>query len=86
MRIVEIPDDGIVRSPIMNGEDTVGEMRVDLSYLPTLKDVAPVVHARWEEITGGMVMLGNCSSCKIRQPVYGTNHCKNCGAKVSLED
>lgn len=41
-----------------------------------------VVHGRWENVTGGMVMIGNCSECKVRQPVIETNYCKNCGAKM----
>lgn len=45
-------------------------------------DVEPVVYGRWENITGGMVVLGDCSECKVRQPVIGTNYCKNCGAKM----
>ena len=49
-------------------------------------DVAPVRHGRWENITGGMIPLGDCSECKARQPVIGTNYCKNCGAKMDLED
>lgn len=39
--------------------------------------------AHWEDITGGMVVLGNCSECKTRQPVLGTNYCKNCGSHMS---
>ena len=45
-------------------------------------DAAEVVHGRWENITGGMITLGDCSECKVRQPVTGTNYCKNCGAKM----
>lgn len=45
-------------------------------------DVAPVRHGRWENITGGMITLGDCSECKARQPVIGTNYCKNCGAMM----
>lgn len=45
-------------------------------------DVATVRHGRWENITGGMITLGDCSECKVRQPVIGTNYCKNCGAKM----
>ena len=41
-----------------------------------------VVHGRWEKVTGGMVKLGDCSECKVRQPVLGTNYCKNCGADM----
>lgn len=42
MRVIEIPDDGIVRIPLMRGEDNVGEKRIDLRYLPTI-DAVPVV-------------------------------------------
>lgn len=49
------------------------------------EETAPVVHGRWENITGGMVELGDCSECKARQPVLGTNYYKNCGAKMDLE-
>ena len=45
-----------------------------------VKVFVPVRHGRWENITGGMVILGDCSECKVRQPVIGTNYCKNCGA------
>lgn len=41
---------------------------------------------RWENITGGMVMLGDCSECKVRQPVICTNYCKNCGADMRGEE
>ena len=46
-------------------------------------DVAPVRHGRWKNIAGGMIILGDCSECKVRQPVIGTNYCKNCGAKMN---
>ena len=46
------------------------------------EELAPVRHGRWENITGGMITLGDCSECKERQPVIGTNYCKNCGAKM----
>lgn len=36
----------------------------------------------WMNVTGGMVMLGDCSSCHTRQPVIGTYYCKNCGADM----
>ena len=41
-RLIEIPEDGIVRIGVMRGEDTVGERRIDLSFLPTV-DAAEVV-------------------------------------------
>lgn len=52
---------------------------------PTV-DAVEVVHGRWENITGGMIILGDCSKCKVRQPVIGTNYCKNCGAKMDGGD
>lgn len=45
MRLIEIPDDGIVRIPIMDGESTVGEHRIDLSDYPAV-DAVPVVRCR----------------------------------------
>lgn len=48
---------------------------------PTV-DAMEVVHGHFEKITGGMVMLGNCSECNVRQPVIETYYCKNCGAKM----
>ena len=52
-----------------------------INEAPTV-DAVEVVHGRWENISGGMVKLGDCSECKVRQPVLGTNYCKNCGAKM----
>ena len=53
MRLIEIPDDGIIRIPIRRGEDTVGEKRIDLKEVPTI-DAVPVV--RCEKC----VLHGNC--------------------------
>ena len=44
-RLIEIPSDGIIRIPIMNGEDTVGERCIDLSHLPTV-DAVEVVRCK----------------------------------------
>ena len=52
-----------------------------IDAMPTV-DAVEVVHGRWEKVTGGMVKLGDCSECKVRQPVLGTNYCKNCGADM----
>ena len=49
-------------------------------------DAVEVVHGRWENISGGMVKLGDCSECKVRQPVIGSNYCKNCGAKMDGDE
>ena len=53
----------------------------NINQLPTV-DAVEVVHGRWENITGGMIKLGDCSECKKRQPELGTNFCSNCGAKM----
>ena len=61
-----------------NGSRLIPSFRVK----QMMEHYAPVRHGRWENITGGMVTLGDCSECKVRQPVIGTNYCKNCGAKM----
>ena len=61
-----------------NGSRLIPSFRVK----QMMEHYAPVRHGRWENITGGMVILGDCSECKVRQPVIGTNYCKNCGAKM----
>lgn len=45
MRLIEIPDDGIVCLPIMSGDDTIGVRNIDLSDLPTV-DAVPVVRCK----------------------------------------
>lgn len=42
MRIIKIPDDGIIRIPITRGKDTVGIQNIDLSMVSTI-DAVPVV-------------------------------------------
>ena len=61
-----------------NGSRLIPSFRVK----QMMEHYAPVRHGQWENITGGMVTLGDCSECKVRQPVIGTNYCKNCGAKM----
>lgn len=54
MRIIKIPDDGIIRIPITRGKDTVGIQNIDLSMVSTI-DAVPVVRCReciycfWQE-------------------------------------
>ena len=45
MRIIKIPDDGIIRIPITRGKDTVGIQNIDLSMVSTI-DAVPVVRCR----------------------------------------
>ena len=89
MRLIEIPDDCIVRIPIMSGEDTVGERRIDLSYMPTI-EIEQVRHGRWEN-TGEYYERGRtstqyrCSECGRRagyKQVKLYHYCPNCGAKM----
>ena len=61
-----------------NGSKLIPSFRVK----QMMEHYAPVRHGRWKNITGGIVILGDCSECKVRQPVIGTNYCKNCGAKM----
>ena len=67
-------------APKVNLYDVLSEL-----YSIPAVDAVPVVHGRWENVTGGTVMLGDSSECKVRQPVIGTNYCKNCGAKMDGE-
>ena len=83
-RIIEIPSDGVVCVPIMYGEETVGERRVDLSHYPVI-DAVEVVHGRWikaecSEKNG----KSNCSNCD-HWDWNDCNYCPNCGAKMDLE-
>lgn len=65
---------------------TIWDNHIELAKYLIDNDVKQVVHGQWEKVTGGMVTLGDCSECKTRQPVIGTNYCKHCGAKMSLEE
>jgi hypothetical protein len=88
MRLIEIPDDGIVRIPIMSGEDTVGEKRIDLSHIPTI-EIEQVRHGRWEwkDFRGDGSLILCCSECLETEGARETsNYCHNCGAKMNLEE
>lgn len=37
MRLIEIPDDGIIHIPIMDGDRTIGHKHIDLSDMPTIE-------------------------------------------------
>jgi hypothetical protein len=95
-RLIEIPSDGIIRIPIMNGEDTVGERCIDLSHLPTV-DAVEVVHGRWINTPPYRASNGNynkaqeCSVCHSlfvspgNTPYSNHPYCCECGAKMDLE-
>lgn len=70
-RLIEIPDDGIIRMPIMRGEDNIGERNIDLSDFPVV-DAVPVVRCRECEHCDSTVFNGNfIGFCKIRKDSYG---------------
>ena len=92
MRLVEIPDDGIVSEYIWAGDSVAGIRRIDLSYLPTI-EAEPVRHGRWEcefETYGKL----RCSVCKkealletANDALYATsNYCPHCGCKMDGDD
>lgn len=45
MRLIEIPEDGVVRILMNEGNATIGEYRVNLSSFPTV-DAVPVVRCK----------------------------------------
>lgn len=86
-RIIEIPSDGVVCVPIMYGEDTIGEWRVDLSHYPVI-DAVEVVHGEWIVCGDGKYVPLMCSACGKTTFWYHAqtaNYCPNCGAKMDLE-
>ena len=86
MRLVEIPDDGIVSEYIWAGDSVAGIRRIDLSYLPTI-EAEPVRHGRWIERpnTKGQVYWSECGTLeKITDNNFKSRRCPNCGAKMDL--
>ena len=90
MRLVEIPDDGIVSEYIWAGDSVVGIRRMDLSYLPTI-EAEPVRHGRWVEIKGmappeyhGKHRCSICCARALERKFHEelSEHCPNCGAKM----
>ena len=62
-KLIEIPDDGIIRTPIMHGEDNIGERNIDLSDFPVVDAVSVV----------------RCWECEYRKKLQydGQYHCCN---------
>lgn len=86
MRLIKIPDDGIVRIPIMDGDTTIGERRFDLSFLPTV-EAEPVRHGRWDtpyDAFHDMVTIV-CSCCGHTGAKH-FHYCPHCGAKMDLKE
>ena len=84
MRLVEIPDDGIVSEYIWAGDSVAGIRRIDLSYLPTI-EAEPVRHGRWVERpnTKGQVYCSECGTLeKTTDNNFKSMHCPHCGAKM----
>lgn len=91
-RLIEIPADGIIRVPIMQGDSTVGERRIDLSDIPVV-DAVEVVHGHWVSLTECSNAGVYCSVCqkKVYKEDYAwanrknklrSNYCPNCGARM----
>ena len=83
-RLIEIPADGIIRVPIMQGDSTVGERRIDLSDIPVV-DAVEVVHGRWIESTNTVYMMSQytCSECGGKHIAKTWNYCPNCKYTVT---
>ena len=83
-RMIEIPADGIIRVPIMQGDSTVGERRIDLSDIPIV-DAVEIVHGRWVEADdgdGAVCSICREDFCNIYLEVERFKYCPNCGAKM----
>lgn len=74
-------------------ENMIYENQVDLVDLNLLveEDVAPVIHARWEEIITGdnLYVVTICSNCKGDAPIDDGispiwKYCPYCGAKMDM--
>lgn len=92
MRLVEIPDDGIVRIPINKGKAVIGEYRINLSFLPTA-DARRIIRARWQDSTPMWIANGQklstcrlvCTRCGRRtshRKAKSYKYCPNCGAQM----
>ena len=63
------------------------EARSIVERFPTA-DVAPVVHGRWINKSGGFWEAADCSNCGERHLTVGIspNYCPSCGARMDLEE
>lgn len=78
----------------MKNTDRYFAVKYDIENFPAA-DVAPVVHARWDDIPNAYMSVvsktgtyhGNattCSACREINPnAFKTNYCPNCGAKMA---
>ena len=76
MRLIEIPDDGIIKEFIWRGDSVVGKRRIDLSYMPTI-EAEPVRHGRW--------IYDDVDSGDGTYAPYLDVHCDKCGFETGLE-
>lgn len=86
MRLIEIPDDGIIKEFIWRGDSVVGKRRIDLSYMPTI-EAEPVRHGYWENANSRpKTYIRKCSVCGKEAYFCGRGcsykFCPNCGAKM----
>lgn len=57
---------------------------LDRFYNLPREDVAPVIHAHWERVTGGVHFPFRCSRCGEKADSNEYTHC-HCGAKMDEE-
>lgn len=73
-RLIEIPDDGIIRTPIIRGGDNIGERNIDLSDFPVV-DAVPVT--RCVECNYSSMEGWYCNGCGIMpaHPTFPNEYC-----------
>lgn len=73
-RLIKIPDDGIIRTPIMCGEDNIGERNIDLSDFPVV-DAVPVT--RCVECNYSSMEGWYCNGCGVMpaHPTFPNEYC-----------
>lgn len=64
--------------------DAYNDLAEDFYRIPAA-DVAPVVHARWDEDGSGIIICPKCNRGYNLVPQF-THYCPNCGAKMDGGD
>ena len=69
---------------------TYGAVESRIALAPTI-DAEPVKHGRWKHerlpsTSGGSYAVVRCSVCGNQYPMYETDYCPNCGARMDGDD